>query len=51
LMIVQRIVREHGGTIEIESDKDRGTTFRIKLPIHEKRTRLLEASRDEPVTK
>lgn len=47
LMIVQRIVREHGGTIEIESDKGRGTTFRIKLPIHEKRTRLLEAPREE----
>ena len=46
-MIVQRIVREHGGTIEIESDKGRGTTFRIKLPIHEKRTRLLEAPREE----
>ena len=50
LMIVQRIVREHGGTIEVESDKDRGTTFRIKLPIHEKRMRLLEAPRDEPAT-
>jgi PAS domain S-box-containing protein len=47
LMIVQRIVREHGGTIEVESDKDRGTTFRIKLPMHEKRMRLLEASRAE----
>jgi PAS domain S-box-containing protein len=47
LMIVQRIVREHGGTIEVESDQDRGTTFRIKLPIHEKRMRLLEAPRDE----
>jgi two-component system, sporulation sensor kinase E len=43
LMIVQRIVREHGGTMEIESDVGRGTTFRIKLPIHEKRTRLLKA--------
>ena len=51
LMIVQRIVREHGGTIEVESDKDRGTTFRIKLPIHEKRMRLLEAARDERTTK
>jgi len=51
LMIVQRIVREHGGTIEIESDKGRGTTFRIKLPIHEKRTRLLEAPREEAVAK
>ena len=50
LMIVQRIVREHGGTIEVESDKDRGTTFRIKLPIHEKRMRLLEAPRDEHAT-
>lgn len=47
LMIVQRIVREHGGTIEIESDAGRGTTFRIKLPIHERRTRLLEAGQNE----
>ncbi|MGH8596862.1 MAG: sensor histidine kinase, partial [Gammaproteobacteria bacterium] len=47
LMIVQRIVREHGGTIEIESDAGRGTTFRIKLPVVEKRTRLLEAGKTE----
>jgi PAS domain S-box-containing protein len=44
LMIVQRIVRDHGGTMDVESDIDRGTTVRIKLPIHEKRTRLLEAA-------
>jgi PAS domain S-box-containing protein len=42
LMIVQRIVREHGGLIELESNVGRGTTFRVKLPIYEKRTRLLQ---------
>jgi signal transduction histidine kinase len=44
LMIVQRIVREHGGTIDVESDPGRGTTVRLKLPIYEKRTRLLHAA-------
>jgi PAS domain S-box-containing protein len=43
LMIVQRIVRAHGGRIELESHVGRGTTFRIWLPLHERRTRLLEA--------
>lgn len=41
LMIVQRIIRDHGGTIEVESHTGRGTTFRIWLPLHERRTRLL----------
>jgi len=44
LMIVQRILREHGGTIDVESDTTRGTTVRLKFPIYEKRTRLLEAA-------
>jgi two-component system, sporulation sensor kinase E len=42
LMIVQRIVRAHGGRIELESHGGRGTTFRIRLPLHERRPRLLE---------
>ena len=44
LMIVQRIIREHGGTIDVESDTNRGTTVRLKLPVSEKRTRLLAAA-------
>jgi len=43
LMIVQRIVRAHGGRIELESRVGRGTTFRIWLPLHERRPKLLEA--------
>jgi signal transduction histidine kinase len=43
LMIVQRIVRAHGGRIELESDVGRGTIFRIWLPLHERKPRLLEA--------
>jgi PAS domain S-box-containing protein len=43
LMIVQRIVRAHGGRIDLESRVGRGTTFRIWLPLHERKPRLLEA--------
>ncbi len=43
LMIVQRIVRAHGGRIDLESRVGQGTTFRIWLPLHEKKPRLLEA--------
>ena len=42
LMIVQRIVRAHDGRIELESHVGRGTTFRIWLPLHERKPRLLE---------
>lgn len=47
LMIVQRIVRAHGGRIEIDSRVGAGTTFRIGLPLHERSTRLLEARTDD----
>ena len=42
LMIVQRIVRAHDGRIELESNVGRGTTFRVWLPLHERKPRLLE---------
>jgi two-component system, sporulation sensor kinase E len=43
LMIVQRIVRAHGGRIEVESQVGRGTAFSIWLPLHERKPRLLKA--------
>jgi len=43
LMIVQRIVRDHGGGIELESRVGEGSTFRIRLPLHERGPRLLSA--------
>jgi len=48
LMIVQRIVRDHGGGIELESRVGEGTTFRIWLPLHERGPRLLSAGTATP---
>jgi two-component system, sporulation sensor kinase E len=45
LMIVQRIVRDHGGQIEVHSQPRMGTTFTIFLPRDEHRIRLLKAHR------
>jgi two-component system, sporulation sensor kinase E len=41
LFIVQRILHEHGGHLELLSRPDRGTTARIVLPLAERRVRLL----------
>jgi len=41
LLIVRRIVREHGGEITIESEENRGTRVIIHLPRTERSVRLL----------
>jgi two-component system, sporulation sensor kinase E len=43
LMIVQRIIRAHNGRIELDSHVGQGTTFRLWLPLHERKPRMLEA--------
>jgi signal transduction histidine kinase len=43
LLIVRRIVREHGGELSIESAQGKGLTLAIRLPYIERRIRMLEA--------
>jgi signal transduction histidine kinase len=43
LIIVQRIMQEHGGKIEVHSQPGAGMTFTLFLPLEERRIRLLKA--------
>jgi signal transduction histidine kinase len=43
LLIVRRIVREHGGELSIESSQGKGLILTIRLPYIDKRVRMLEA--------
>lgn len=42
LMIVQRILREHGGQVSIESKQDVGTVVTLQLPRKDRRVRMLK---------
>jgi signal transduction histidine kinase len=48
LLIVRRIVREHGGELAIESTEGKGLTLSIRLPFKEQRVRMLEAGDRNP---
>lgn len=43
LLIVRRIVREHGGEIDIESREGEGSKITVILPIKQRKMRMLEA--------
>jgi len=43
LLIVRRIVREHGGEMSVESSEGKGLTLTIRLPHVDRRVRMLEA--------
>ncbi|MFP4069167.1 MAG: two-component system sensor histidine kinase NtrB [Verrucomicrobiota bacterium] len=47
MMIVQRIMRDHGGQIGVESRKGVGTIITLQFPQRHRRTRLLEAAPEE----
>ena len=48
LLIVRRIVREHGGELSIESGQGKGLILTIRLPYIGKRIRMLEAGQTKP---
>ena len=45
LLIVRRIVREHGGELSIESSEGKGLSVTIRLPHINRRVRMLEAGK------
>lgn len=48
LMIVKRIIEDHGGEIEVASKPGAGTCFKIRLPRSERRIRKLSATAPKP---
>lgn len=45
LTIVDRIVQDHGGRLEVSSKKGAGTCFRIILPLANRKTRMLSVEK------
>src|SRR5205085_8198148 len=48
LLIVRRIVREHGGEIELLNADGKGLSLTMKLPLGSHRLRMLPAASDRP---
>ncbi len=49
LLVVQRIVREHGGALEVSSRESIGTRFVITLPLAERRIRMIGDATKLPI--
>ena len=42
LMIVYKVISDHGGRIEVESNKGTGTRLKVFLPIYERKVRMVQ---------
>jgi two-component system, NtrC family, sensor kinase len=49
LTVVKQIINEHNGSVEVESEPGRRTTFRIRLPITAASTEAAEPATDAPL--
>lgn len=49
LLIVRRIIREHGGEIELDSHEGQGTAVKISLPRHDHHVRQLETNQQDVI--
>jgi len=49
LLIVRRIIRDHGGEMEIDSEEGKGTTVNLYFPRTEKHVRMLENDESKPL--
>jgi signal transduction histidine kinase len=47
LLIVRRIVREHGGEMDLVSNEGQGLTLTIRLPLRDQRARMLPGAAPE----
>jgi signal transduction histidine kinase len=47
LSVARRIVKAHGGSLEVESIIDKGSTFRVYLPMASARTEFIRRELDE----
>lgn len=51
LMIVERIVRDHGGSLSVESEEGAGTTFTIAIPRRDRMVKVLPPPMEQDHTK
>ena len=47
MMVIERIVREHGAELSLQTTEGRGTSIVIKFPRHGKRIRVLPEPKDD----
>ncbi|MEW6348325.1 MAG: ATP-binding protein [Thermodesulfobacteriota bacterium] len=48
LVVTKKVIDEHGGSIQVESEPGKGTTFLVRLPMVPPQPRNVDVTRDSP---